>query len=326
MNNTRFLKRFNCKIAFFVFVVMLTFNLNLGYASDDLANYKNISITIEDWQYNYEIRECYPPIKIEYFSDGGIYLDSAINALRSIYTQVENKSWDGFRQVWIDYDVIYNELKAQFDIDPPSPEEYFSEWEKVLKRPNYIRYIILFNEYTMFVKQYKVYDNGELVWRFSPSVFKKANGKYYKINKEFLSDKLFSSLSDIKFDPYTGSFDPPSNAKIDIRQNEWNIEWLKDDAKGQGKIQCYIGNISGHSVEEIDVKSILLDNVVPVGLEVNIVSHPDFQGQALKIMFNKFDAIKTLGAPFSGQEYDIVITGRLANGKMFQGSDKIRIK
>ncbi|MCH7589420.1 hypothetical protein IIB34_00100 [PVC group bacterium] len=141
-----------------------------------------------------------------------------------------------------------------------------------------------------------------------------------------MSDKLFSSLSDIKFDPLTGSFDPPIPAKINIKQNEWNVQWLKDETPGEGKIQCYIGDIDGHTVDEINPQTILLDNVVPISLEVNIVNSPDFQGQALKIMFNKFDAIKTLGAPFSGQEYNIIITGRFLDGKLFQGSDSIRIK
>lgn len=122
----------------------------------------------------------------------------------------------------------------------------------------------------------------------------------------------------------------------EIQPNKWNIHWLdKDDKKqpAEGKINCYLGNITGHNVDDVLIETILLNDSVPVSEHgkkekagVKTKKHrKNFEGDILEIKFNKFDAIKSLGEIKIGDIVTVIVTGKLSDGKTFIGEDTLQI-
>lgn len=121
------------------------------------------------------------------------------------------------------------------------------------------------------------------------------------------------------------------SAKIKLQPPKWNIQWTKKHP-GIGKIIVYIG-IDGYNPEDILPETVLLNDTVKVqsyGIERGLHARPkkhekDFEEEVLQVMFNKFDSIQSLRCPNVGEEYDIIFSGELKDGKIFVGSDRVNI-
>ena len=50
-----------------------------------------------------------------------------------------------------------------------------------------------------------------------------------------------------------------------------------------------------------------------------------YKGPVMLVKFNKFKAMETLSEMIPGEEYDIIVSGELKDGKRFKGSAKITI-
>ncbi|MEA1991105.1 MAG: hypothetical protein U9N58_02780 [Thermodesulfobacteriota bacterium] len=50
-----------------------------------------------------------------------------------------------------------------------------------------------------------------------------------------------------------------------------------------------------------------------------------YKGPVMLVKFNKFKAIETLSEMIHGEEYDIIVSGELKDGKRFKGSARITI-
>lgn len=157
----------------------------------------------------------------------------------------------------------------------------------------------------------------------------------------------------------------PVTAKIVFKPDHWNRNWFKepddeddedddyldevedDDENNnndnkEGKLNCYIGNLSGYPVSQIIVESVRLNEVVSVarkkdcsdltqnGIIVTsrddcffakiIKKHRQFGGSVLKVKFNKFEAIQTIPDNIKDQETtSVLISGYLQDGTPFEG-------
>jgi hypothetical protein len=115
-------------------------------------------------------------------------------------------------------------------------------------------------------------------------------------------------------------------ATVVIDPDKWNIQWL-DVTSEEGYVNCYIGNVEGYSVADIRVESIKMNDVVlPAEYAQILNQHQSFQGNVLKLKFNKFEAIRSIRDVQQvevGKEYDIPVKGSLSNGKTFAAIGKI---
>jgi hypothetical protein len=50
-----------------------------------------------------------------------------------------------------------------------------------------------------------------------------------------------------------------------------------------------------------------------------------FKGPVMLVRFNEFKTMETLSEMISGEEYDIIVSGELKDGKRFKGSARITI-
>lgn len=133
---------------------------------------------------------------------------------------------------------------------------------------------------------------------------------------------------------------------IKFQPDKWNFQWKKtkgedgeddednDDDEGEGKLNCYLGNIpGGYSARDILAETILLNRKVSPSqkgkkgkIHAKIKRHrKGFIGEVLEVKFNKFEAIKSIESIWPGKECDITITGRLSDNKPFRGSYRIKI-
>ncbi|MBU1487600.1 tetratricopeptide repeat protein [bacterium] len=113
-------------------------------------------------------------------------------------------------------------------------------------------------------------------------------------------------------------------ATIELQPDKWNIEWLKEHP-GEGKINCYIGNIGTYAPQEIDTSSIKLNATIPAENPQIINKHPGFTGNVLKVKVNKFKVIKTIQEPEVDKEYEIMVYGTFSDEKLFYGISTIQI-
>jgi Concanavalin A-like lectin/glucanases superfamily len=86
-------------------------------------------------------------------------------------------------------------------------------------------------------------------------------------------------------------------------------------------VTCYMQPPDGYSVGEIDVDSILLENLLPV-------QHSTIQGGTLMVKFDRQDVIayitQVLGIT-APDDVTLMVTGELTDGFSFQGTDTIRV-
>ena len=111
-------------------------------------------------------------------------------------------------------------------------------------------------------------------------------------------------------------------ATIDIDPNTLNF-------KSEGEwITCYIEFPVGYDVNDIDVSTILLDNIIYA--ELDPVEIGDFDGDSILELMVKFDRPAVIDY-LEGQgvqhreEVMLTVTGYLYGGTLFEGSDMIRV-
>lgn len=116
-------------------------------------------------------------------------------------------------------------------------------------------------------------------------------------------------------------------AKIEFVPNLWPILWLKEWESSPGwtekDVYCYIGNplvqaVGNFDVSMIDRRSILLNSTVPVsgGSEQILPEYPGFDGQVLRVGFDKREALLSLGLGEKGSSseyeiYRVAVKGRM---------------
>ena len=144
-----------------------------------------------------------------------------------------------------------------------------------------------------------------------------------------------------------------------IRKHMNERNWINHFAE-KVSILCLIGNLKDnqgnpHSVKEISPETILLNNVLPAqpwrfmkeektALILKSKEDPylrrwkgfkewhltnrflkEYEGPVMLVKFNKFKAMETLPGMVPGEEYEVIVSGELKDGKRFKGSAKITI-
>jgi len=107
------------------------------------------------------------------------------------------------------------------------------------------------------------------------------------------------------------------SATIDIDPDTLNL-------KSKGKwITCYIELPDSYDVADIDISTILLNNVVPAEDHPTDIGDYDNDGvYDLMVKFDRQDVIDILEA---GDNVEITVAGELIDGTLFEGTDYIRV-
>ncbi|MDD3626932.1 MAG: hypothetical protein PHV06_06395 [bacterium] len=91
-------------------------------------------------------------------------------------------------------------------------------------------------------------------------------------------------------------------------------------------INVWIGNIEeGISVEDIDLRTVILNGKVPVFKNVGYEKNENFQGKVLHMQFKKKESLETIFFPQKGETREICIEGKLKSGENFIGRTEIEI-
>jgi hypothetical protein len=120
------------------------------------------------------------------------------------------------------------------------------------------------------------------------------------------------ALSDDEVAMLTGI---PAVAAIEIDPDRLHM-----DSKGKW-VTCYIQPPDGYSVSEIDVDSILLEDLLEV-------QHSAVQGSTLAVKFYRQDLIVYIGLVLGitpPDDVTLTVTGRLSDGFSFAGTDTIEV-
>jgi len=107
------------------------------------------------------------------------------------------------------------------------------------------------------------------------------------------------------------------NAAINIDPDTLNL-------KSKGKwITCRIELPEGYDVHDIDVSTIMLNGVVPA--QPRPVEITDTNGDGVAELMVKFSrsAVQALLTP--DEETELIVSGELADGTIFEGTDTIRV-
>ena len=94
--------------------------------------------------------------------------------------------------------------------------------------------------------------------------------------------------------------------------------------KSKGKlVTCYIELPEGYDVHEIDLDTILLNELVPT--ESKPMSIGDYDDDGIADLMVKFSRSDVQGVLDPGDAVEITITGEFFDGLPFEGSDIIRV-
>jgi hypothetical protein len=104
--------------------------------------------------------------------------------------------------------------------------------------------------------------------------------------------------------------------QVKVSPDQWKISWLTD--KKAPDIQVQIVPEDKKLTDSYDLESIRMNGVVATGIKV---SKPK-----IKAYFNARDSLESLtGGLTQGEQYKVIISGRLKSGSPFGGETKIRI-
>jgi hypothetical protein len=198
-----------------------------------------------------------------------------------------------------------------------------------------------------------------------PSIFIKENGLWKATFEFSSDEKLWDYIDYIKPEEILSSTTIIRPNRWNLNWYNWikeHIEekkWIRRFAE-RVCILCMISNLKDnegnpHSVEEIAPEKFLLNYLVhpqpwrfgqgeKMALIFDLRENRDlnkmrglkdwhdgskfskkFNGPVMLVKFNKFKAMETLLEMIHGEEYDIIVSGELKNGKRFKGSARITI-
>ena len=129
----------------------------------------------------------------------------------------------------------------------------------------------------------------------------------------------------LKDDKHTYDISMSSTSEILITGIPANIDIDPDtiNKKAQGQwVTCYIELPEGYDVADIDVSTVVL-NDVPAELKPVSLGDNDSDGAADLMV--KFDQNAVQGTLDVGDDVQIVVSGKLIDGTSFEGSDTIRV-
>ncbi len=198
-----------------------------------------------------------------------------------------------------------------------------------------------------------------------PTTFVRDGEKWKNTNKFASDEDLWEYLDYIKPEEIISSTTKirPNRWNLNwynrIKEHMEERKWIRGFAE-RVCILCMIGNLKDnegnpHSVEEIVPETLLLNYLVhpqhwrfgqveKIALIFDLREDQDlskisgfkdwhnetgflekYKGPVMLVRFNKFKAMETLSEMIPGEEYDIIVSGELKDGKRFKGSAKITI-
>ncbi|MCK4644240.1 hypothetical protein KAU32_11475 [bacterium] len=116
--------------------------------------------------------------------------------------------------------------------------------------------------------------------------------------------------------------------EVTFNPHKWNMQWRSSEP--EGLINCWIGDIEGYSVKDIDTEEIYLNGYVrPVYAKV-VKKHKGFDGKVLHLKFKHKDVIWAVGEVMYDKEMQapctgVNIQGVMTDGKVFETETKVEI-
>lgn len=110
---------------------------------------------------------------------------------------------------------------------------------------------------------------------------------------------------------------PPLAAEIDIAPDTLNL------LSKEKWITCYIELEEGYDVSDIDILTILLNDIVIAEFKPTKIGDHDIDG--IPDLMVKFNADEVKEIVEVGDEVDIIIKGELTTGELFEGTDTIKV-
>ncbi len=104
---------------------------------------------------------------------------------------------------------------------------------------------------------------------------------------------------------------------IDINPNTLNL-----NSTGNW-ITCYIELPNGYNVEDINISTFLLNDIIPA--EVHPTNISDYDNDGIPDLMVKFDRQAVQDILERGENVEITVTGEIADGTLFEGIDYIRV-
>jgi hypothetical protein len=170
------------------------------------------------------------------------------------------------------------------------------------------------------------YPFGGIIVDDNGSVNRIANQKTQLTQAVELNDEVYalasSSAGELQGDVYlitTAVPEPVIKATVDIDPDTLN---LKSKSKGEW-ITCYIKLPEGYDVGDIDVSTIMLNEQVPAASRPTGIL--DYDGDGIAELMVKFSMSAVQGILGTADQAELTVTGELADGTPFEGTDTIRV-
>lgn len=119
------------------------------------------------------------------------------------------------------------------------------------------------------------------------------------------------------------------NAKVEFEPHKWNMKWRA--SQPEGYINCWVGNIDGYDVKDINLNEIYLNGYVkPVKIKLEN-HHKDFKGKIIHLQFSIKDIIWAVGEIKYCEELKtagttVDVQGKLNDGKAFNAETNIALQ
>lgn len=129
-----------------------------------------------------------------------------------------------------------------------------------------------------------------------------------------------------------GTFEKTITSDEELTQDEFILqtETIIDidpdtlNRKSKGKwITCYIELPEGYDVADIDISTILLNDIVPA--ETHPSNIGDYDNDGMPDLMVKFDRQDVIDILEPGDNVEIIVTGELTDETWFEGMDYIRV-
>jgi hypothetical protein len=298
------------------------------------------------------------PIKVEIIDKNQAIYDTPENTLAALCSALIKEDLD-----WTDETLTEESLKEQkrlFEKAGIDPRKIF-ELEKgvtdtyIIDRMEYKDAVVLVIE---------DHDKEGSITKI-PLTFVREGGKWKQTNKFASDENLWDYIDYIKPEEIISSTTKirPNRWNLNwynrIKEHMEERKWIKRFAE-RVCVLCIIGNLKDnkgnpHSVEEIVPETLLLNYLVHPqpwwfgqggeialifdlreGRDLNEIRgfkdwhngskfSKKYKGPVMLVRFNKFKAMETLSEMIPGEDYDIIVSGELKDGKRFKGSAKITI-